>query len=77
MDKNQPKNPLHGVSLAQIINSLVEHYGWDEMGSRINIRCFNQDPSVQSSLKFLRTTSWARKRAEDFYLSTSTGKKDR
>ena len=66
MSKQQANNPLHGVTLEQIVNSLVEHYGWDELGKRINIRCFNSDPSVKSSLKFLRKTPWARKKVEDF-----------
>jgi uncharacterized protein (DUF2132 family) len=69
MNEQQPNNPLHGVTLEQIVNRLVEHYGWHEMGSRINIRCFNSDPSVKSSLKFLRKTPWARKKVEDLYLA--------
>lgn len=68
MDEQQANNPLHGISLEQIVNTLVEHYGWDELGRRINIRCFNQDPSVQSSLKFLRKTPWARKKVETLYI---------
>lgn len=66
----QPNNPLHGITLEQIVNSLVDHYGWGELGKRINIRCFNSDPSVKSSLKFLRKTPWARKKVEDLYLVT-------
>ena len=73
MNEQQPNNPLHGVTLEQIVNRLVEHYGWDEMGSRINIRCFNSDPSVKSSLKFLRKTPWARKKVEDLYLAAQRG----
>jgi len=57
------------MTLEQIVNSLVEHYGWDELGKRINIRCFNSDPSVKSSLKFLRKTPWARKKVEDLYIA--------
>ena len=68
MDDQQANNPLHGISLAQIVNSLVEHYGWDELGHRIDIRCFNQNPSVKSSLKFLRKTPWARKKVETLYI---------
>ena len=68
MDEQQVNNPLHGISLEQIVNTLLEHYGWDELGRRINIRCFNQDPSVQSSLKFLRKTPWARKKVETLYI---------
>ncbi len=70
MSEQQANNPLHGVTLEQIVNSLVEHYGWDGLGIRINIRCFNSDPSVKSSLKFLRRTLWARKKVERLYLTT-------
>ncbi len=70
MADHQPNNPLHGITLEQIVNSLVDHYGWVELGKRINIRCFNSDPSVKSSLKFLRKTPWARKKVEDLYLVT-------
>ena len=73
MSEQQPNNPLHGVTLEQIVNSLVEHYGWDEMGNRINIRCFNSDPSVKSSLKFLRKTPWAREKVEDLYIAMQRG----
>jgi uncharacterized protein (DUF2132 family) len=69
MSEQQPNNPLHGMTLEQIVNSLVEHYGWDELGKRINIRCFNSNPSVKSSLKFLRKTPWARKKVEDLYIA--------
>jgi len=69
MSAQQANNPLHGVTLEHIVNSLVEQYGWDELGQRINIRCFTSNPSVQSSLKFLRKTPWARKKVEDFYLA--------
>lgn len=70
MSNQQANNPLHGVTLEYIVNSLNEHYGWDELGKRINIRCFNIDPSVKSSLKFLRKTPWARKKVEDLYIVT-------
>ncbi|MFA4910308.1 MAG: VF530 family protein [Desulfobacteria bacterium] len=70
MNERQANNPLHGITLEQIVNSLVELYGWSEMGKRINIRCFNSDPSVKSSLKFLRKTPWARKKVEDLYILT-------
>ena len=70
MSEQQVNNPLHGVTLEQIVNSLVEHYGWDGLGIRIDIRCFNNDPSVKSSLKFLRRTPWARKKVERLYLAT-------
>lgn len=72
MGEQQANNPLHGVSLEQMVNSLVEHYGWDELGNRIKIRCFISDPSVKSSLKFLRKTSWARKKVENLYLAMET-----
>ena len=64
----QINNPLHGVTLEQIINALVENYGWEELSEQIDIRCFSSDPSVKSSLKFLRKTPWARKKVEDLYL---------
>ena len=70
MSDQQTNNPLHGKTLEQILNSLVEHYGWDELAIRINIRCFNNDPSVKSCLKFLRKTPWAREKVEKLYLST-------
>lgn len=66
----QPNNPLHGVKLADILELLVKEYGWKELGKRINIRCFNFDPSIKSSLKFLRKTPWARKKVEELYLDT-------
>ncbi|MCH7558672.1 MAG: DUF2132 domain-containing protein [Planctomycetes bacterium] len=69
MSEQQANNPLHGVTLEQIVNSLVEHYGWDELGICINIRCFNSDPSVKSSLKFLRRMPWARKKVERLYIA--------
>jgi uncharacterized protein (DUF2132 family) len=61
-------DPLHGITLAVIVTSLVERYGWVELGQLIDIRCFQLDPSVASSLKFLRRTPWARKKVEDLYL---------
>jgi uncharacterized protein (DUF2132 family) len=65
---NNDKNPLHGITLADILDSLVAQYGWEEMGARINIRCFNHDPSIKSSLKFLRRTPWAREKVEQLYI---------
>lgn len=65
----QPNNPLHGVTLEQIITELEAHYGWEYMGTIIKIRCFNDNPSVKSSLKFLRKTPWAREKVENMYLS--------
>ncbi len=73
MNEQQTNNPLHGVTLEQIVNSLVDHYGWDDLGKHIDIRCFNNDPSVKSSLKFLRKTAWARKKVEDLYIATKKG----
>ncbi|MFC1467909.1 VF530 family DNA-binding protein [Verrucomicrobiota bacterium] len=68
MTDKQPNNPLHGVTLEKMLNELVEHYGWDELGERIRIRCFSYDPSIKSSLKFLRKTPWARAKVEALYL---------
>jgi uncharacterized protein (DUF2132 family) len=64
----QPKNPLHGMTLEKIVTALADYYGWDGLGDRINIRCFTHDPSVGSSLKFLRKTPWARDKVESLYL---------
>jgi uncharacterized protein (DUF2132 family) len=64
----QANNPLHGIKLEQIVTELEAHYGWEYLGYIINIRCFTQDPSVKSSLKFLRRTPWARTKVEDLYL---------
>ena len=64
----QPGNPLHGVTLEAIITALAAHYGWTGLGKRINIRCFTSEPSVVSSLKFLRKTPWAREKVESLYL---------
>jgi uncharacterized protein (DUF2132 family) len=73
----QPVNdPMHGITLEQIVNSLVDHYGWSELGNRINIRCFTSDPSIKSSLKFLRKTPWARKKVEDLYIITHNSLKN-
>ncbi|WP_114937822.1 MULTISPECIES: VF530 family protein [Mucilaginibacter] len=66
--QQQPNNPLHGKTLEMILNELVAHFGWKELGIRIRINCFNDNPSVKSSLKFLRKTDWARKKVEDLYL---------
>lgn len=66
--ENQPNNPLHGVKLKDILIVLEEVYGWEEMGRRVNIRCFTHDPSMGSSLKFLRRTPWARNKVEKMYL---------
>ncbi|MBP6179961.1 MAG: DUF2132 domain-containing protein [Anaerolineales bacterium] len=70
MTNEQPKNPLHGITLEMILNHLVEKFGWEEMGRRIPVKCFQENPSIKSSLNFLRKTPWARKRVEDLYLRT-------
>ena len=64
----QAGNPLHGLTLEAIVTALSNHYGWEELGQRINIKCFTSDPSVASSLKFLRKTPWAREKVEGLYL---------
>jgi uncharacterized protein (DUF2132 family) len=64
------KDPLHGITLEKIVTQLAEHYGWEELGKRINIRCFQADPSVKSSLKFLRKTPWAREKVEQLFIAT-------
>jgi uncharacterized protein (DUF2132 family) len=64
-----PTNPLHGVTLERMLNELVDHVGWEAMGKRVAIRCFTSDPSISSSLKFLRRTPWARQQVEGMYLS--------
>lgn len=70
MNTEQFKNPMHGVTLESVVVKLVEHYGWDILANRIKINCFKNDPSVKSSLKFLRKTPWARELVEQLYLST-------
>ena len=70
MSHQQVNNPLHGKTLEHIVNSLVESYGWEELAFRVNINCFKKDPSVKSSLKFLRKAQWARKMVEDLYIET-------
>lgn len=67
---SQPNNPLHGVTLEQVITQLQAHYGWEKLGQLISIRCFQADPSVKSSLKFLRKTPWAREKVEALYTET-------
>ena len=68
MSDPQPNNPLHGVTLETILVRLVNHYGWEELGRTININCFTHEPSIKSSLKFLRQTPWAREKVEALYL---------
>ncbi|MGL5360618.1 MAG: VF530 family DNA-binding protein [Shewanella sp.] len=67
----QANNPLHGIKLETIVTDLVERYGWEELGLRINIRCFTHDPSIKSSLRFLRKTDWAREKVEYLYLKAN------
>jgi len=68
--KEQTNNPLHGITLQTIVEELVDFYGWEHLGYKINIKCFNENPSVKSSLTFLRKTEWARKKVEDLYIDT-------
>lgn len=69
MSQEQPKNPLHGITLKAILEDLVERRGWPYLAERIEIRCFMFDPSIRSSLKFLRRTDWARRKVEKLYLN--------
>ena len=68
--EQQPNNPLHGKTLQMILEHLVEYYGWEELGKRITIRCFTFDPSIKSSLTFLRKTPWAREKVEALYIES-------
>jgi len=70
MNQEQANNPLHGKTLEMILNHLVVHFGWEELGNKININCFKSNPSIKSSLTFLRKTPWAREKVEDLYLWT-------
>jgi len=70
MSNEQTNNPLHGVTLEQIVTSLQEHYGWDGLAQRINVNCFKNEQSIKSSLKFLRKTQWARDKVENLYVAT-------
>ena len=76
MTEPQLNHPLHGITLEQMLTRLVERLGWAEMGRLIQIRCFTTDPSIKSSLKFLRKTPWARKKVEELYLNTPEGHSD-
>jgi uncharacterized protein (DUF2132 family) len=71
MEKEQSKDPLHGKTLEHIITELVSYYGWQKLGYFVSIKCFQENPSVQSSLKFLRKTPWARKKVEELYVQIS------
>ncbi|MEH6561535.1 MAG: VF530 family protein [Marinobacter sp.] len=70
MNDEQPNNPLHGLTLERVVTHLQEHYGWEGLAQRIDIKCFKNDPSIKSSLKFLRKTQWARDKVESLYIST-------
>ncbi|AQM70059.1 hypothetical protein Vca1114GL_03633 [Vibrio campbellii] len=70
MSQQQPNNPLHGLSLEKILTRLVEHFGWKGMHERVRVNCFQKDPSIESSLKFLRKTQWARDKVEALYIET-------
>ncbi len=70
--KVRKQDPLHGITLKTIVTQLEEKYGWEELGKRINIKCFTNDPSINSSMKFLRKTPWAREKVETLYLKTVT-----
>ncbi|TRX38336.1 VF530 family protein [Flavobacterium restrictum] len=70
MEKQQSKDPLHGITLLIVVETLVNHYGFDTLGELIKIKCFNENPSIKSSLTFLRKTAWARKQVEELYLKS-------
>lgn len=72
MDNQQPNNPLHGVKLAEMLEYLLDYYGWDVLGEKIKINSFNSNPSIKSSLTFLRKTPWARDKVEQLYLKTKS-----
>ncbi len=74
MSNDQPKNPLHGVTLEYVLTQLVDYYGWDGLAQRIAINCFKSDPSIKSSLTFLRKTQWARDKTEKLYIATFSKK---
>ncbi len=70
LNKEQPNNPLHGVKLLDILEYLTQHYSWEELASQVNINCFKNNPTLKSSLNFLRKTPWAREKVEQLYLNT-------
>ncbi|HWR94306.1 MAG TPA: VF530 family protein [Flavobacterium sp.] len=70
MEMHQSKDPLHGITLQRILEQLVDYYGFDTLGELIKIKCFNDNPSIKSSLTFLRKTDWARKKVEELYIRT-------
>ncbi len=71
VNSQRSQDPLHGVTLEMVVTHLVEQFGWEELGRRINIKCFTSEPSITSSLKFLRKTPWARQKVETLYLRTA------
>lgn len=73
--ETQQNNPLHGITLEQLLIELLDHYGWERMSYYVDIRCFKDNPSIQSSLKFLRKTPWARQKVEELYISMMARKK--
>ncbi len=73
MVDDHPKDPLHGITLEMILTRLVERYGWQELGKQIPIKCFTNNPSIKSSLTFLRKTPWARRKVESLYLESQKG----
>lgn len=73
MEEKQPNNPLHGKTLEMVVTDLVNKYGWEELGRMIPVNCFINNPSIKSSLTFLRKTPWARKKVEDLYIDTFYG----
>lgn len=74
--QNSPKDPLHGMTLEKILEKLVEKHGWEKLANHIPIRCFENDPSIKSSLTFLRKTPWARQKVEKFFISSLNGSQD-
>ncbi len=74
--QNSPKDPLHGITLEKILETLVEKYGWEKLANHIPIRCFENDPSIKSSLTFLRKTPWARQKVEKFFISSLNDSQD-
>ncbi len=75
MSTEQPRNPLHGLTLETIVVRLVEHYGWEDLSRHVRINCFVNNPSVKSSLTFLRKTPWAREQVEALYIATFSGRR--
>jgi uncharacterized protein (DUF2132 family) len=74
MSQPQKNNTLHGITLEQVVTQLADHYGWEKLAEKIDLNCFKKDPSIKSSLKFLRKTPWARTKVETLYIATFTKK---